>query len=113
MAGTRRKRHKISDYKFSVQKHSIPGIFSTVLGILSLIVLPILLNISFSAQGQAGMLIGALGLYSFIMAIAGLITGIVGIRQEDCYKLFPKIGITLSGLSTLIWALIYSMGANF
>ncbi len=97
------RRHRISDYKFSEYSHSKEGIVGFILGIISLVIFLVCTQLSYRSEGAATLPIGGAAIDALIVAAAGMTFSIKGYRDEDVYKMFPKMGIFTSGVSLIIW----------
>ncbi len=99
--------------KFSDKSHATKGILATILGTISLVLMIVLVIISYSEKGDAGIYVGSIGLVAFVMAIIGLITGISSFKERERYYLFSKIGSLLSAMIIVLWIAIYIIGTWF
>lgn len=106
----KKRRHRISDYKFSEYSHSKEGIAGIVLGLLSLIIFLVCLKLSYSSEGNASIVIGGAAINALIFAVVGLVLSFKGYKDEDAYKSFPKLGIFISGLAAFFWLGIIVLG---
>ena len=79
-------------YKFTDKKHPRGGIIASGLFLSSLICFVLGIYISFSNQGQGSMVVGVLGLLSFVMAVIGFILGLRSFKEDNAFLLFPWIG---------------------
>ncbi|MDE6208680.1 MAG: hypothetical protein K2M73_03280 [Lachnospiraceae bacterium] len=79
-------------YKFTDKKHSKGGLTASGLFLFSLAIMIAGIYISFMKHGNAGMLVGGLGLGSFILALIGFIVGLRSFKEENVFLLFPWIG---------------------
>ena len=89
-------------YVFTDKKHPEKGIFSTVLGVLSVATIVYAVLLSFKNGGEAQAKYGVAVLICTIYSVAGLVLGIMSRMERDIFKLFPNLGIILNVLS-LIW----------
>ncbi len=106
----RRRKHRIRDIKFSEQNHSKPGIASVVLAICSWVCFPVMLHLSLKASGESGVRIGAIGCVAILLALLALILAIVGVKDEDTYQFFPKLGLKLVIPCLCVWVLLIIIG---
>ena len=97
-------------YKFTDKNQSRPGILSTVIGVLALMLTGGVLMEAYMAYGQAGKIIAVLGFLALLLAIFGLYQGIRGLREEDSYQLFPYLGCALNGLLLTAFVCVYMAG---
>lgn len=97
-------------YKFTDKKHTKLGIFSTVMGIVSLVLLSVGIWMAYQMSGNAGSVTGLLGLLSMLTAAVGFFLALQGFHQEDAYYLFSQVGLLLNGLLFILWVLIFVVG---
>ncbi|MEG0804905.1 MAG: DUF6142 family protein [Lachnospiraceae bacterium] len=97
-------------YKFTEKKHSKKGGIAILLGMISLITMIIVINLSFSVRGKGTVYLGSVGLLSMFLGVSSLLTAIFGFRDENIFKILPGIGTTLGLLSTAAWIGIYTLG---
>ncbi|SHJ21939.1 DUF6142 family protein [Parasporobacterium paucivorans] len=90
------KRH----YKFTDKKHSIPGIVSTGMALVAIFLVVLAVSISFGERGGAGIGIGLLGFFAFVIGLAGFVVGMKSFKNEDVFHLFSYVGTVLS---TAVW----------
>lgn len=102
---------KIARYKFSDKKHSVRGIFSVIFGVVSLVMLIGLIWISAKAKGEGSIYIGSIGLTALAVNVIGLILGLAGFLERECYKLFAQIGAVWNLLILVGWVSIIMIGA--
>jgi len=104
------KKHKKEIFKFSGRSHSVKGIASIILGIVSLLTLILLSVISSISHGNGGMVIGILGIALLIAAVSGFILGIKACREKEIYYTAPVTGMIMNGLLSLGLFLLYIVG---
>ncbi len=107
-----RRRHRNSDYKFSEHETSMPGIISVAAALVALVLVVVSLRFSLAASGEAGTIVGVLGAFSFLLVVMGIILAVMGLREEDTYKFFPKLGMALNVLGAIVFVAIIVIG-NF
>lgn len=69
---------------------------STILGIISTVSLGIVVYLTYLRGGEATVGYGVTGLLATIFSLAGLILGIVTVRDKEYYRLFPWLGVILN-----------------
>jgi len=99
--------------KFTDKSHATNGIISTILGGISVVLMIVLIIISYSKSGAAGVYTGSIGLTACIIAVIGLITGISSFKERERYYLFSKIGSLLNIIIIALWIAIYIIGTWF
>lgn len=99
--------------KFTDKSHATNGVISTILGGISIVLMLVLIAISYSKSGAAGVYAGSIGLTAFVIAVIGLITGISSFKERERYYLFSKIGSLLNIIIITLWVVIYIIGTWF
>ena len=99
-------------YKFTNKKNPTKGIASFLLGVIALGSLVFAIYLTFKNQGVAPLQYAIAVILSIVMAIAGLVCGIMACLEKDIFKLFPVVGIILNVLSLLIGGFILYMGLS-
>lgn len=97
-------------YKFTNKRHSGKGIFSTMMGALSLALLFLMIYLSYRAKGDGGIYIGSVGVVAIVMALVGLGYGLSGFKEKERYHLFCTLGSLFSLLVLAVWIGIYLIG---
>lgn len=97
-------------YSFAEKKHSVIGIISTIMGVISLAMLLAIVVVSYYMWGNAGIYAGAVGVCGIVFALAGFILGIASFSEKDIKYKYPKIGSILCGIMFAIWLAIYLIG---
>ena len=94
-------------YKFSDKTHPLQGIMSFILGMISAGALFFSVFLSFKAGGVTAGRYALAVLLGTIMAICGLVLGIVARMKVNCYHLFPDAGIAVNVITLLAtWIMI-------
>lgn len=96
--------------KFTDKSHATKGIISTILGGISLVLMIVLVVISYSMKGAAGIYAGSIGLTAFVVSVIGLIAGFSSFKERERYYLFSKIGSLLNVMIVVLWIGIYIIG---
>lgn len=102
----------ISNYKFTNKKHPEIGIMSVILGTISLVSQILVILMCYLKRMEAKSNNGMTVLLALIMAIVGLVLGIISKKKRDTYGLFPLVGIVLNSVSVLATVLIVIAGTN-
>lgn len=93
-------------YSFTEKKHSGRGITSTVLGGVSFILLCVLIYLSFFWKGNGGPFLGGIGFTAIVLAVLGLVYGLMSFREKDVFYFFSKIGSVLNGVVLAMWIFV-------
>lgn len=97
-------------YKFTNKNNTQGGIASTIVAIISLIILVSGIVVSYKESGNAGILTGALGTISFLLATVGLVCGLKSFKEKDKFYRFSWIGTIFNGILWLAMCLIIAKG---
>lgn len=104
------KRKKRGNYKFTGKKQSRMGMAALGLAVISIAAGIGMTAVSFSNSGSASVYVGSAGLFSLLISAVALILGIKSLREEETYKIFPRIGTFLASISFMGWTAIYGLG---
>ncbi|NLJ91189.1 MAG: hypothetical protein GX323_09860 [Clostridiales bacterium] len=96
--------------RFSDKKHSIKGIISLAMGIISLILLIVLFYLSARASGSGGMVIGYMGVAILITSIIGAFLAYQAYKERDVYYNLPLTGLIINLLIFLTLFVLYIVG---
>ena len=88
-------------YKFTNKKNPIKGVAAFILGVIALGSLILAIYLTFQNQGVAPLQYAIAVILSIVMAIAGMVCGIMSCLEKDIFKLFPILGVVLNLLSLL------------
>ncbi|TAH73841.1 MAG: hypothetical protein EWM47_02225 [Anaerolineaceae bacterium] len=83
-----------------------------MIGIIVLLGFIALSIVSGIYDGDAGLLIGIIGIFLFVLALFGFILSYKELKQRDIYYRFPMIGISTNGIMLVILMIIYILGLN-
>lgn len=98
-------------YIFTNKKHPEKGIFSMILGILSMVTFCLAVYDSYVGGGVSSARYGAAGVLGVIFMVAGLVLGVLSFREKDTFKLFPVLGLILNSIAFFMLSLILYAGA--
>lgn len=97
-------------YKFSDKSQTLGGTLSTLMGAGSLVCILYGVFVSFRADGEGGVVVGALGLLSLILSLIGLIIGLLSFKEKDKFYVLSRIGSLLCGILLVLMAAVFLMG---
>lgn len=104
-----RKRRRIN-YKFTERNHSVKGVVSLIVALLSMIWGMIMIIISFQNKGNGSVYLGSGGVLSLLMAMWAFILAIQSMREEKSYRLFPLTATLVSGVAFFGGISLYVLG---
>jgi len=84
------------NYIFTNRKHSNRAIMSTILGMISILSLAAVVQLTYLRDGEATVGYGVTGLLATIFSLVGLGLGIATIREKNYYRFFPRLGVVLN-----------------
>lgn len=87
------------NYMFTNRRHSEKAIMSTVFGVLCTVSLAVVIFLSYSRGGDVPAGYGFTGMFAAILSLAGLLLGVLAVREVDRFKLFGWLGILLNSIS--------------
>lgn len=105
------KRRKEA-FKFSDKKHSVKGMISFIMGVVSCIGLLVLFYVSSLSAGSGGLLLGVTGMGLCVVSVAGFIIGAKSCKEKDIYYNAPVIGLVLNGFLSSIYLILYMLGIS-
>ncbi len=111
----RRKRGKKrtnEGLRLTDKKHPREAIIATAMGVVSIVVFCVLCFMSGESRGTSGVEAGIMGVFCFLMSIAGFITAWISLHKENIRPLFPTIGVMINGLTVLFYLLVYIWGTS-
>ena len=91
-----KKKRRKDGLHLTDKKHPKQGIWSTVLGILSLVLFLVLCFL-------AGEVCVAINIWGFVLAMLSL-------KLDNIRQLFPSLGVIINGLMILMYLVIYILG---
>ncbi len=98
---------------FHGRKRSKNGIGGFVLSLLAVVVFLIVCIVSAVAKGEAGPVVGGIGLLT--MAVCGMAfwLSLKGLKERDVYTKLPFAGLIISGTLFVLLFCLYIMGIQF
>lgn len=104
------RKHRRINYRFTEKEHSVRGVISLTIAILSIMIGTAMIAFSFQSKGNGGIYLGSGGMLSLFLAIAAFVLAIQSMREENRYKLFPVMATLISGLALLGGISLYMIG---
>ncbi|MFV0341693.1 MAG: DUF6142 family protein [Anaerocolumna sp.] len=103
-------KRKKDSFKFSGRSHSLRGVISVVLAIISLLLIMTSTILSTISHGNGGMYLGAVGILAFIVSLGGFILGIKACLEKEIYYTAPLVGMIINGLLFIFYFILYMVG---
>jgi len=98
-------------YKFAKKQYAKNGKYSTMIAGASVLILVISVLLSFLFRGQAGVVVGGLGLMSMLLSIYGFVLGVRGYSEKKCSYRYCTVGTIANGLICILYLAMVSVGA--
>ena len=96
-------RKKPGRYSLLNRRNAKRGRISLLIGVAAAALLISGIVIAYRDRGEAGILVGVLGIAAFAVAVFGFIMGLLGFKEEDRRQLYSWIG---SLLNAAVWLLL-------
>lgn len=96
-------------YKFK-ERRSGRGVTSTVLSAVSIALFLGLLTACAALHGQAGAWAGAVGFSGMLVALFGVVVGLLSFHDRVRSYAFSKAGTIISGIMVAVWFLLFCRG---
>lgn len=101
------------DRKFTNKIHSLRGIFSAVLGLISIVSLVLSVVICFRKIMIPPERIGSAGFIGLMFSVIGFVLSLISLKEHDIYRFFPVLGLILSVLGFLGWSNVAFLGLGY
>lgn len=98
--------HKKKSFMFTTKHHTFLGWLSVAIGIFCWAVGITLVVGAFHKGGSVPVENGAVGLFSVILNVIGIISGVVSINERDAFLAPPIAGMVLNGAMLLAWIVL-------
>lgn len=99
-------------YKFSDKSQTLGGSIAVLMGIGAIACFIYGVFLSFKSAGNAGNIVGALGIVALAMAVIGTIIGLLSFKEDDKFYQLSWIGSMLCGVISIFMIAVYMMGMN-
>lgn len=105
-----RKKRGNRKYGQAKLRHSRKGILSCMMAAVVGSIFIALIVTAFLSKGKSEAIIGSFGLFTMILAVIGLVTGIRGFRERDKNYVTCKTGIGINGTVFLLLVAVFITG---
>ena len=90
--------------------HTKRGIVATKLALVLLVLYLVILELAFRANGGLSAYYGSIGVLAMLASVVVVVVAAGSLREEDSFRLFPRLGLFLSVVNIVCWAGTYVMG---
>ncbi|MCD7708578.1 MAG: DUF6142 family protein [Clostridiales bacterium] len=109
--GTKRRRgHR--GYKFTEKTHSKKGIVAVIFSLAMIAMYVAFIALAFLREGGLSTYYGSAGVMAVIISVVMIVLSAQGMREENSFRSFPRLGLLFSIISVLCWVLTYLAGAS-
>ncbi len=105
-----RKRRRRGSYKFTEKTHSKRGIAASILAGLLLVWYLVFVILAFRCDGRLSAYFGSAGVMAVLLSIVVLVVAAGSLKEEDSFKLFPRLSCFLAVLGLVCWGGTYVLG---
>lgn len=91
---------------FTTKHHSFLALLGVTIGVLCWAVAITLVIGAFHKEGVASVQKGAVGLFSILLNIIGIISGVISINERDTYITTPIAAIVLNAVLVVCWIVV-------
>ncbi len=98
-------------FMFTNKEHTLKGIMSTILGMISIASLGYIIVNSYRNDGQVPLQYGAVAFLTMLFAFAGIVLGVLSKSERDKFYFFSYLGIVLNVLVLAALSVILYAGA--
>ena len=99
-------------YSYIKKKFAVNGFYSLGVSVLSLLLFAAAMLTGVSTAGNGGIVLGALGLSSFLMALMSLRFAFLSIREEGRNRIFALGSGVFDLIMILVWTALTVLGLN-
>lgn len=75
-----------------------------------MLLLPIALGIAVAMAGEAGIVIGWIGMIGLVAGVFAFFEGVHAVKEEETYPTVSYIGVISGGIAMICWVGFYMMG---
>ena len=97
-------------YKFTEKTHSKRGILVLILAGVLLAWYLVFVGLAVHGNGQLSAYYGSAGVMAMLISFISLVGAVMSLREEDTFKIFPRLGFVLSFVDILCWVGTYAWG---
>lgn len=106
------KIKKKKSFMFTTKHHSFQGVLGAIIAILTIIALIFVTYESFINRGKTSEKLGAIGLFSCILNVIGIICGLTAINERDVYRWLPIADMIVNVAVLIVWILYVALGMS-
>jgi hypothetical protein len=99
-------------YTSRIKPESQGGMAALLMAALSVFLFMVSVIISYAFAGDAGNILGVVGLVGLLLAVAGFIIGIKSFAEKEKSHRFTTIASIINGIVAVIWLALYLVGIS-
>ncbi len=104
------RRRRYNRFKFTEKKHSTKGIVLFLVALLMIILYMVFVGIAFHCENGVSVYLGSVGVLALVISFVSSVMTIPCFREENSFKLFPRLSLAASLLAFGLWGCTYILG---
>lgn len=105
-----RNKRRRGSYKFTEKTHSRRGMTASLMAMLLLVWYLVFVYLAFTQNGQLSAYYGSAGVMAMLLSFVTIVVAAGTFKEENSFKLFPRLGLFLSLLDIVCWCGSYIWG---
>lgn len=106
----KKKNRKSSSLHLTDKKHPLIAVLALGVGIISALLFIAVCLFSSQSHGEAGILIGAGGLFCLLLSLIGFCVAWYSLHQENIRYFFPTLAVVVNGFLLMFYVFLYIVG---
>ena len=103
-------RRRRNNFKFTEKTHSKRGIVSICVSSVMILLYIAFIFLSSVGRGNLSAYYGSVGVMAMLVSVVSLVLSIMGLKEEDSFKILSRIGLYGSAIAVLLWLGTYIFG---
>lgn len=99
-----------NSFKFTEKTHSKRGIISLSVSSVAILIYIVFIFLSYLGNGNLSTYFGSIGVFAMLAAMVSLVISLIGLKEEDSFKIFSRLGLGASIVAVILWLGTYIMG---
>lgn len=97
-------------YKFTEKAHSKRAIAAFAVACILLILYFVFVYLAYRGNGGLSTYYGSVGVMAMLLSVVSFVVSITSFKEEDSFRLFPRLALLTSALSSICWVGTYVIG---
>ena len=104
------RRRRRNHYKFTEKVHSKKGAVAFLIAFAMVILFAVFVFLSFRSREGLSTYYGSAGLFILMVSMGSFVLAVQSMREEDSFRLFPRLAMIFSIAAVFCWCGTYIMG---